>query len=81
MFLKIFPEALEEEILITSSVKCIVVSRVFELFRSLENCDFLLLSESFSFFEANSIRSVAKYTESSIVTCEINSILCLFYYV
>ena len=32
-----------------------------ELFRSLENCDFLLLSESFSFFEANSIRSVAKY--------------------
>ena len=56
------------------------VGRV-ELFRSLENCDFLLLSESFSFFEASSIKSVARYTESSIVTCEINSILCLFYYV
>ena len=52
-----------------------------ELFRSLENCDFLLLSECFSFCEASSIKSVARYTESSIVTCEINSILYLFYYV
>ena len=53
----------------------------FGLFRSLENCGFLLLSENFSFFEASSIKSVARYTESSIVTCEINSILYLFYYV